>query len=198
MQWRWTELWIQLSCNIGTREPRQYRDQKYAPLLSVKWFTWRTIQLWRVKCQATSYHPTPVAPKKKACQHICRHYWQDSCLGLRATHQWKYTAFILSAYLQNIVASILSIVPNNLHIVPSTWKIVPLILEIVLKTYPPSNKSQIKRPKQVIRYQIRAICQLRRDSDSDKKDTPLWWHIRVVLWISSYKTCFWGGGPLQK
>ena len=24
----------------------------------------RTIQLWRVKCQATSYHPTPVAPKK--------------------------------------------------------------------------------------------------------------------------------------
>ena len=25
----------------------------------------RTIQLWRVKCPATSYHPTPVAPKKR-------------------------------------------------------------------------------------------------------------------------------------
>ena len=37
---------------------------KHAPLLSAKWFTWRTIQLWRVKCQATSYHPTPVAPRK--------------------------------------------------------------------------------------------------------------------------------------
>ena len=66
---------------------------KYVPLSSAKWFTWRTIQLWRVKCQATSYHPTPVAPKH-ACQHICQNYSketrssyrQDSRLGLRATH----------------------------------------------------------------------------------------------------------------
>ena len=66
---------------------------KYVPLSSAKWFTWRTIQLWRVKCQATSYHPTPVAPKN-ACQHICQNYsketrssyTQDSRLGLRATH----------------------------------------------------------------------------------------------------------------
>ena len=55
----WTALWIQLSDSIGAQEPRQCRDRKQAcsPFVSEVIYE-EPIQLWRVKCQATSNHPT--------------------------------------------------------------------------------------------------------------------------------------------